>query len=90
MEYTPMDEELLQSWLDGITGFILKMKERGEPADHVAATVVHDMMGIQRTMFEGDQGFLPRSFGYKKYCPDEPKCAGVDNQCTCSKCIPLD
>ena len=85
-----MDEELLQSWLDGITGFILKMKERGEPADHVAATVVHDMMGIQRTMFEGDQGFLPRSFGYKKYCPDEPKCAGVDNQCTCSKCIPLD
>lgn len=83
-----MEKEQLQEWLDGIAGMIIWMKEHGYSAQETLGTIEHDIHGINATLYEGMKLFSPRSSGYAKYCPDKVKCAGKENQCTCSTCIP--
>jgi len=68
-----MDEKLLQEWLDSMAGMIMWMKENGYSASETLGTLSHDIHGINATVNQGMEGFLPRSYGYLKYCPDETK-----------------
>ena len=68
-----MDEKLLQEWLDSMAGMIIWMKENGYSAERTLGTLSHDFHGINATVYQGMKGFLPRSYGYLKYCPDETK-----------------
>ena len=68
-----MDEKLLQEWLDSIAGMIIWMKENGYSTETTLGTLSHDFHGINATVYQGMKGFLPRSYGYLKYCPDQTK-----------------
>jgi hypothetical protein len=83
-----MEEEKLQMWLSSMAGMIIWMKEHGYSAEETLGTLNHDIQGINATMYRGMELFSPRSTSYEKYCPDKVKCAGKENQCTCSTCIP--
>jgi len=68
-----MEEKLLQEWLDSIAGMILWSKENGVSPEEALGTLSHDVHGINSTVYQGMQLFMPRSYGYLKYCPDQPK-----------------
>jgi len=68
-----MNEEDLQHWLDGMAGMIIWMKEHGYSPEEALATLSHDVHGTNATLYQGMNLFMPRSYGYRKYCPDETK-----------------
>ena len=68
-----MEEKLLQEWLDSIAGMIIWMKENDYSADTTLGTLTHDVQGINATLYQGMKLFMPRSYGYLKYCPDKTK-----------------
>tara|TARA_Y100000022_G_C13226985_1_gene365416 strand:+ start:261 stop:479 length:219 start_codon:yes stop_codon:yes gene_type:complete len=66
-----MEEKQLQEWLDSMAGMILWSKENGVSPEETLGTLSHDVHGINATVYQGMKLFMPRSYGYLKYCPNE-------------------